>query len=83
MPYVPTTAWYAMACKREREKMFYEKCANCRETIIQQYGSVSYSNVIVDKENDGVTRYKRYCVRRKCFVEDYNTCEDWMPKNNV
>ena len=74
MPYVPTTAWYAMVCKREREKMFEEKCQRCRESIIQKYH---------DDTLDDSDYCRRYCVRHKKFVKDYETCEDWMPKNNV
>ena len=54
--------------------MFEEKCQRCRESIIQKYK---------DNTLDESDYCKRYCVRRKKFVQDYDTCEDWMPKNNV
>lgn len=72
---------------------FYEKCQNCRDSIIQTYarGKITSSNYVhvtadngVDYVTDGSIPYcRRYCTRWKKFVEDYNTCEDWMPRNNV
>lgn len=60
---------------------FYEKCENCRDSIIQTYGTVGYSNR--SDSIDGTPYCRRWCTRWKKWVEDYNTCEDWMPKNNV
>lgn len=54
--------------------MFEEKCQRCRESIIQKYE---------DNTLDESDYCRRYCVRHKKFVQDYDTCEDWMPKNNV
>lgn len=61
--------------------MFYEKCQNCRDSIIQTYDQRTASNRTDAK--DGPSYCRRYCTRWKKFVEDYNTCEDWMPRNNV
>lgn len=60
---------------------FYEKCQNCRDSIIQTYGQRTASNRT--DATDGPSYCRRYCTRWKKFVEDYNTCEDWMPRNNV
>lgn len=61
---------------------FYEKCQNCRDSIIQTYSDKSYGNR-TDTSDDAPTYCKRWCTRWKKWVEDYNTCEDWTPKNNV
>lgn len=61
---------------------FYEKCQNCRDSIVQEYSGPVYSNQ-TDTSGDGPAYCKRYCTRWKKFVEDYNTCEDWIPKRNV
>lgn len=60
---------------------FYEKCQNCRDSIIQTYCTKCYSNR--SDVTDGPAYCRRWCTRWKKWVEDYNTCEDWMPKNNV
>lgn len=61
---------------------FYEKCENCRDSIIQTYGQRTVSNR-TDATDDGPAMCRRWCTRWKKWVEDYNTCEDWMPKRNV
>lgn len=60
---------------------FYEKCENCRDSIIQTYGrqTKGYRSKVME----GPSLCRRWCTRWKKWVEDYNTCEDWMPKNNV
>lgn len=60
---------------------FYEKCQHCRDSIIQSY-TKTYSNR-VDTSDDGPAYCVRWCLRWKKRVEDYQSCEDWMPKNNV
>lgn len=60
---------------------FYEKCQNCRDSIIQTYGRRTVSDR--SDTTDGPAYCRRWCTRWKKWVEDYNTCEDWMPKNNV
>ena len=61
---------------------FYECCRNCYDSIVNAYNGPAYSDRS-DSKDKGATHYKRYCMRRKCFVEDNQTCEDWMPKRNV
>lgn len=72
--------------------MFYEKCQNCRDSIIQTYahGKISSGNYMhvtavnhTPVTDDSIPYCRRYYTRWKKFVEDYNTCEDWMPRNNV
>lgn len=61
---------------------FYEKCQNCRDSIVQSY----YDKTILhgpESYSDCPAYCRRWCTRWKKWVEDYMTCEDWMPKNNV